>query len=263
MSYSFAEAVAALAMELPRSYVTAWASVLRRIRAPSDQVITSLIDTRPIAAAQATRLVKAWRALAPELSGESVAFALEAAAHVQSIATARRSSIVVSGPVGDATPVRLTVSVVTEIIRVATKTLLVVSFAAYRVPEITRELSAAAERGVDVHLILESGTDDGGTLTGTTGATTFRSLRGKATFWHWPRSRRPHGGALHAKVIAADHSLALLGSANLTGRALISNIEVGVVLRDPDAIQQLVTHFRTLMRPEVGALEPLRPPSKP
>ncbi|WP_093889588.1 phospholipase D-like domain-containing protein [Streptosporangium canum] len=62
--------------------------------------------------------------------------------------------------------------------------------------------------------------------------------------------------ALHAKLVAAGEDVALLGSANLTDRALANNLEVGVVLRDPDVVRRLVRHFRALMRPQDGPLRP-------
>ncbi|MEU0516451.1 phospholipase D-like domain-containing protein [Streptosporangium sp. NPDC006007] len=61
---------------------------------------------------------------------------------------------------------------------------------------------------------------------------------------------------MHAKVVAADEDVALLGSANLTDRALAHNLEVGVVLRDPDVVRRLVGHFRALIRPQDGPLRP-------
>jgi putative cardiolipin synthase len=63
--------------------------------------------------------------------------------------------------------------------------------------------------------------------------------------------------ALHAKLVAADERVALLGSANLTDKALALNLELGVIIRDPDVVRRLVRHFRSLMRPGVGLLEPV------
>lgn len=92
-------------------------------------------------------------------------------------------------------------------------------------------------------------------------AAAFDTLRGRARFWHWPQHQRPVMGrsraALHAKLIAADRQVALLGSANLTDRALAFNIEIGVVLREPDAVRRIVGHFRGLMDAENGPLRRL------
>ncbi|MFY1668621.1 DISARM system phospholipase D-like protein DrmC [Plantactinospora sp. WMMB334] len=158
---------------------------------------------------------------------------------------------------------RLTSSVVVELIRAARTSLLVVSFAAYGVPEVVAELLAAADRGVRVDLVLESSSVDGGTLRGSAGASAaFTRLRDRAVFWHWPASRRSAAGgstaAMHAKIIAADRRAALITSANLTDRALSSNLEVGVVLRDPEPVHRLVAHFSALMDTRSGPLERLR-----
>ena len=64
--------------------------------------------------------------------------------------------------------------------------------------------------------------------------------------------------ALHAKLVAADERVALLGSANLTDKALAVNLELGVIIRDPGTVRRIVRHFRSLMEPGAGPLEPLR-----
>lgn len=208
------------------------------------------------------RLLDAWRTHAPELHGAAVALALSSAAQVHQQVAARRTELVITGPTSPSVPVRLTSSVVTEVIRGARTSLLVVSFAAYGVAEVISELTAAVGRGVHIDLVLESSADDGGALRGAGGASaTFARLRNRATFWHWPAARRPQAGnsraALHAKIIAADGRTALISSANLTDRALSSNLEVGVVLHDPDVVQRLVEHFTALMSQTAGPLEPL------
>jgi cardiolipin synthase C len=61
--------------------------------------------------------------------------------------------------------------------------------------------------------------------------------------------------ALHAKLVAADERIALLGSANSTDKALAVNLELGVIIRDSDVVSRIVRHFRSLMQPGVGPLE--------
>ncbi|MGC5330457.1 phospholipase D-like domain-containing protein [Micromonospora sp. DT62] len=63
--------------------------------------------------------------------------------------------------------------------------------------------------------------------------------------------------ALHAKLIAADSRVALISSANLTDRALSHNIEVGVVLHDPEVARKLVAHFQALTDSRTGVLQQL------
>ncbi|AXH93798.1 DISARM system phospholipase D-like protein DrmC [Micromonospora aurantiaca] len=260
----FAEVIADIAAGLPPDHITAWAGVLRQAVASDSTVVTALIDARAgfSIAAPAERLASAWRHEAPDLPGSAVALALRSAAVLHQRTDAQRTELAVSGPTSASVPVRLTSSVVVEVIRAARARLLVASFAAYGVAEVIAALRSAAERGVRINLMLESSAEDGGALRGSPGAAaTFAALRQQAVFWHWPAARRPATGrsraALHAKFIAADDTVALISSANLTDRALTHNVEVGVVLRDPELVRRLVAHFRALCDPQVGPLERL------
>ena len=123
----------------------------------------------------------------------------------------------------DSTAVRLTSSVISELIHDSRQSLLVVSFAAFGVTDVVHELERAARRSVRVDLILESTADQGGTLHGPVGASAaLEAIRQDATFWGLARNRRPVIGAsqaaLDAKLVAADERVALLGSANPTER---------------------------------------------
>lgn len=262
MSDDLPSVIAAVAGELAPAHLAAWCRVLRTADRPSAQVEAALLEARPGYAlgGVARRLVTAWRRSGA--AGESVALALETAGAIRREQSQHRSTVAASGPLSDAVPIRLTSQVALEVVREATGSLLVVSFAAHGVAEVIAELARAAERGVRVDLVLETSTADGGTLDGPGAAAAFRTLRGRdgVRFWHWPRERRPvldrSRASLHAKLIAADERSALLGSANLTDRALAENLEIGVVLREPSAVRSLVRHFRALMRPGSGPLVP-------
>ena len=80
-------------------------------------------------------------------------------------------------------------------------------------------------------------------------------------FWqHWPGKRRPRvyydprsvrrdlKGKVHAKVVVADETRALITSANLTARAWDDNIELGVLVRDPSLASGVLNHFQELIR---------------
>jgi cardiolipin synthase C len=51
--------------------------------------------------------------------------------------------------------------------------------------------------------------------------------------------------ALHAKLVAADERVALLGSANLTDKVLADNLKLGILIRDHDVVRRIVCHFRS------------------
>jgi putative cardiolipin synthase len=264
-----AAAIATVAERLPAGHVAVWAQLLRTVPAPAvaaraKEVEARLIDAKPGFAlgGVAARLVAAWRAADPVPSGTAVALALEAAALVHVGAAARRSEVVVSGPASSSVPVRLTSAVISGIVRDCRTSLLIVSFAAFGVASVIAELHRAAERGVRIDLVLESAGADGGALHGPFGASAaFAAIRREATFWTWPAARRPMAdasrAAMHAKLIAADASVALLSSANLTDKALGDNLEVGLLVRDPDVVRRIVGHFHSLMRPGTGPLEPV------
>ena len=102
-----------------------------------------------------------------------------------------------------------------------------------------RRLSAAAARGVAVTLLAERHEDN---PSYTALGTPFPGLN--ALRLHWPAASRPPGAALHAKIIVVDDQVALVGSANLTSRAMESNLECGILIRggpQPRAIRDHIT----------------------
>ena len=242
-SREFALELAQLVRRLSDRHVADWCDVLEHAPAPERAVLEQLIARDPDAGVSwvARRLVAAWSVHASQLPGAAVALALSTAAAVRREADNNRSRLVVSGPVSGAVPVRLTGAVVGEVVSRATRRLLVVSFAAYGVAEVVRQILAAAHRGVQVDLVMETSTAAG---------KVFTALRDVATFWHWPAEHRSGSSSLHAKVVVADGETALLGSANLTDRGLNGNIEVGVLSHDGKFGSMLDGHFRALMRPE-------------
>jgi cardiolipin synthase C len=257
-----AEVIAELAERLPAGHVADWSHVLRSESAADASICAKLVDARPGFAlgSVAARLVEAWQSARPPMSGAAVALALEAAASIARQTSEQRSQVVVSGPASDSEAVRLTSSVISELIHDSRESLLIVSFAAFGVSEVVRELKLAVQRGVRVDLVLETTAEHGGTLHGSVGAAdAFDSIRAEVALWTWPASRRPvvagSRAALHAKLVAADERIALLGSANLTDRALAYNLELGVIIRDPYVVRRLVRHFRSLMKPGSGPLE--------
>ncbi|HEX5121364.1 MAG TPA: DISARM system phospholipase D-like protein DrmC [Pseudonocardiaceae bacterium] len=226
MGGELAAELADLAKRLSSAQIDAWSLVLNNALGPAESTAAALVDAQfgygaPGAAHQ---LLTAWRTWAPRLPGSAIALALGAAAVAYEEAEQRRPRLVVSGPMTSAVAVRLTSSVVVEVIRAATDRVLLVSFAAYGVAEV----------GVRVDLVLERTVEQGGALRPDAGSTTFAALAGRAKVWYWPSThRRSHGrAALHAKVVVADGELALLSSANLTDGGLSDNIEVGLLVRD-------------------------------
>jgi phosphatidylserine/phosphatidylglycerophosphate/cardiolipin synthase-like enzyme len=252
----FATILSTLAGQLSPAQIRSWCAILDGAAGPDVGVETALTSTLtgPGTTGSAERLLNAWRRLAPSTPGAAVALALTAATDAHEEADRRRPRLVISGPASPAAAVRLTSSVVIDVVRAATDRVLLVSFAAHGVTEVVRELATAADRGVRVDLVLETTADHGGALRGGPGSGAFDALASRVTFWHWPPEHRPGGrAALHAKVLVADGQTALLTSANFTDRGLAHNIEVGLLVRDREIAGRLEDHLRSLMLPRHGA----------
>ncbi|WP_050499602.1 DISARM system phospholipase D-like protein DrmC [Streptomyces californicus] len=236
----------ALYRRLPAERLTTLQRQLDRADGPTDQGFLSWAAAQQAAglAYQLSELRTAWQAEAPQLPGSALALSLGAVAAARDDTESELPELVVSGPTSPAIPVRLTSSVAVDVIRSAREALVIASFAAFGIREIVAELRAATVRGVRTDLLLEESTS---------AFRAFGSLGDRVRVWH--PTDPAAGRSLHAKVIAADRHTALLGSANLTGRALRDNIEVGVVLRGPETVGRLVDHLRWLTSPETGLLK--------
>ncbi|MBK3644277.1 DISARM system phospholipase D-like protein DrmC [Streptomyces sp. MBT33] len=232
--------LAALCERLPKDRCVALERVLEAAAGPEDDRVGRLIAEESAAglAHQLLEIIQAWRSEAPGLTGAGLALALATA---RSLPRPKPAQVVVSGPLSASVPARLTSGVAKEVIRSASTSLLIASFAAHGAREIVREIGLAVGRGVRVDLLLEESTQ---------AADAFATLPGGVRVWH--RVGAP--GVLHAKLIAADRHTAFLGSANLTDRALSDNIELGVVLRDPRLVAGLVDHFHWLLSPELNIM---------
>jgi phosphatidylserine/phosphatidylglycerophosphate/cardiolipin synthase-like enzyme len=195
-------------------------------------------------------LAAAWSAT-QDLTGSGVALALRSALRARQDAALRRSSPVWTGPcaVGEQ---RLTASVLHQLIEDATERVLLVSYAAYTLQAVADDLAAAVQRGCAVDVVFETTEDSAGKYDGP-GSAAFAHVTGIKR-WRWPADKRDVGAALHAKLLVIDGRQALVGSANLTHRALTANLESGVLLRDPDVAASLEAHVRDLMN--AGVLIP-------
>jgi phosphatidylserine/phosphatidylglycerophosphate/cardiolipin synthase-like enzyme len=139
-----------------------------------------------------------------------------------------------------------------DLIASAHRTLLIVTFAAYKVIAVREALANAAARGVRVTVVAEQAEEDGGKLSFaaspalTTPASTTR-------FYVWPRNARPTDqqgrcGSLHVKCASADDDRLLVSSANLTAFALELNMELGVLVRGGPTPRRVREHFERMIR---------------
>jgi len=248
-----AEAISQVARELPAVQALRLADAVAGCPAPAAAARAGLHRLVPTAAFEraARRLLEAWGAA----TGEAVAVGLRAAVRaVQATRADQSLDIVWTGPQTPEVPVRLTRAVLVDVIRSAAERLVVVSFAAYKVALVLDELAAAAARGVDIRLVLETSEASGGRLA-VDAATAFESLGATVGFWVWPAERRPvlpaGTAALHAKAAIADDHTALVTSANLTGHGMNENMELGLLVRGGPVPRRLAAHFTQLMTDRV------------
>jgi len=177
-----------------------------------------------------------------DISSERLAGLLLGAAAAEESATSCAVQVVWTGPASEIQTSRLTAPAVTELVDSAADELLLVSFASHDEPRLVGALQVAIARGVDLTILLER-PEDNPAYTGPRQA--FAGL--PARRWIWPRLHRLPGAALHAKILVVDRRAALLGSANLTGRALDANLECGVLLQggpQPAAIRDHLWSLR-------------------
>lgn len=188
-------------------------------------------------------LAAAWASL-PSLTGDGIVLALEIGMRARDEASSQRARPVWTGP-GATGDQRLTAAVLHELIASARHRILLVSFAAYTLTDVAADLKLAVERGCTVDVVFETEADSAGTYA----APKSHPFQGIESIrrWRWPGSYREPGAVLHAKLLVVDGRRALVGSANLTHRALTANLEVGVLVRDPDVAWQLEKHVQRLM----------------
>ena len=248
-------------LTLPSAHVEVLASILERFDQPSARSRREAVGA--IGAMQyrthAAALHRAWEMMRAPPAGPHLATAVRAAHGVATrLRTEQTIEIVWTGPMTQAVPLRRTREVLISIAREAKNALILVSFAAYRNDLLLAELAPAAERGVEVILILEDKENSKGKLS-QEARDAFDQLGDAVAFYLWPAERRPAVGdgvgSMHAKAVIADREIALVTSANLTGSGMAHNMELGLLIHGGSIPQRLEKHFRELIASAV--LEPL------
>ncbi len=160
-----------------------------------------------------------------------------------------------SGPSSHAVPVRATAQALVDVVNDASAELLLMTYSATPHQALRGALEAAAARGVDVAVVVETLQGAGSALAGAEPATAFVSIIG-LKLWQWPVSQRTeHGSKMHAKLAVADRRALLVSSANLTQSGVAKNIEAGVLIRGGTAPRRAAEHIVALQ--SGGILAPL------
>jgi putative cardiolipin synthase len=228
---------------LSDSQVEALAATVEGSSGPSTALGKVVVGGAPGAFDAVKKLRDAWEA-SPALTGPGLALALRAALAARQAAYARRGRPVWTGP-GAVGEQRLTAGVLHELLAGARERILLVSYAAYTLAEIARDLEAAVGQGCRVDVVFETTEDSDGQYSGAHDQP-FGTVAGIHR-WRWPAEQRTGGAVLHAKLLVIDGARAFVGSANLTARALAHNLEVGVLIQDTSLASELDSHVRALM----------------
>ena len=241
---SIERAVDDVLARLSDAQVEALASACDARQRPDGSLTQVAAGASPGAHDAIAELASAWAAV-PSLTGSGVALALGVGLRARRDAEARRSRAVWTGP-GATGEQRLTAGVLHELITHARERILLVSFAAHTLTEIAADLEAAVCRGCQVDVVFETEEDSDGGYAGPH-SQPFGAIDGIRR-WRWPADQRIAGALLHAKVLVVDGRRALVGSANLTRRALSANLEAGVLIEDRDLAADLEAHVSSLIR---------------
>jgi phosphatidylserine/phosphatidylglycerophosphate/cardiolipin synthase-like enzyme len=228
---------------LSAAQVEALARAAEVLIKPDRSLNATVAGSGPGGHAAVSALAASWSST-EGLTGAGVALALRTGLRSQQQAEAARSQPVWTGPgtIGDQ---RLTPGVLHELISTARERILILSFAAHTVPSVAADLEAAVAVGCSVDVVFETGADSAGAYR-SHDTRPFGDVAGISR-WCWPADKRVGGSLLHAKALIIDGERALIGSANLTQRALEANLEVGILVRDPTVAAALESHVRGLM----------------
>jgi phosphatidylserine/phosphatidylglycerophosphate/cardiolipin synthase-like enzyme len=175
-------------------------------------------------------------------------------------ATERTIQLILSGPEVAGTPVVDTKTTVLSLFEEATKEVLISSYVFHEAAQFFERLAEKYDLNptfrvtflVDLSHLRELPTMPVSVLA--------RSFASNFREHHWPGRRMPEiwhdprsftagsgGGILHAKTIIVDRQAAFITSANFTGAAQSRNIEVGVLLRQPQIAARLHAYFSGLI----------------
>lgn len=194
-----------------------------------------------------------WEQKAPLVSPESVALAILAAADMEThIRSNQQIELVWTGPDSQVVPLRRTDQVLLQVIQSAQERLHIVSFAVYNIASIAEALVAAANRGVQIALYLETPSASEGKIAYSTLQSLGSAVLQQAAVYVWPKEKRPTDekgkhGSLHAKFAVTDGTTLLISSANLTHYAMTLNMELGILIRGGNLPGQMEKHLNRLI----------------
>jgi len=167
-----------------------------------------------------------------------------------------RVEVVWTGPDLATSSSRQTAAVLFETLKSAHESLLLVSYAANDISDVTETLTSKAVERVEIRCVFESSEESENFRQSQKSLTALAEQLPLIRFYTWPKERRPKPwSSLHAKVVIADRRTAFVTSANLTESAITDNVELGLLLRGGDAPARIHDHVTALI--EAGEFVPI------
>lgn len=148
--------------------------------------------------------------------------------------------LVISAPF--ASDGRQTAGVLAELIGRSQRSLDICSYVLVYLDELLPLFSAARDRGVSIRVLLDNEAGRAKSASKTTAS--LCSIIGQESVRFWGGASNDDG-SLHAKFLIADDTV-LVTSANMTGRAITRNVEVGCLIETRDFVERLRELFDTL-----------------
>lgn len=186
----------------------------------------------------------------PQVSPSEIAVALLSASRTAFIMENREAvELVWTGPSTGSIASRHTEQVLLEVINSSRERIFIVSFVAYDIDSVKKALQLAVSRDVQIDILLESSKGHGGKVD-IDSINTFKKSLPSASVYAWNSNTKPTDhwtGAVHAKCVVADSSLAFITSANLTRAAMENNMELGVLIRGGSLPYQLEKQLNALI----------------
>jgi phosphatidylserine/phosphatidylglycerophosphate/cardiolipin synthase-like enzyme len=198
-------------------------------------------------------MLSAWQQQTPAVQPSDIALMLRtAAATAQSVRAAQTVELVWTGPLVAGPAMRRTDQALLQIINAAQQSLLIVSFAVYKISAIAAAIVRAGERGVAIRICVEAPEPSGQKMAHETIKALGAAVAQRAAIYVWPSDKRPvdeHGkaGVLHAKCAIADGRLLFISSANLTDNAMTLNMELGVLVQSASHATRVEAQFEHMM----------------
>lgn len=137
---------------------------------------------------------------------------------------------------------RQTAGVLSELIGRAQHNISICTYVLVYLDELLPLFSAARDRGVLIRILLDNEAGRAKSASNTTAI--LSSIVGQNSVRYWGGESNGDE-SLHAKFLIADGT-ALVTSANMTGRAITRNVEVGCLIETPDVVERLRELFDTL-----------------